>query len=455
MRRFDAVVIGGGILGCFAARNLCRYRLSVLLIEKENDICTGVTKANSAIVYAGYDNRVGSLKAGMTLKGNRDFGRLCQELEVPFSRCGSLMVSFSAEGDEALRKKYRAGLENGVPGIELVSPQQALEMESMLSGDITLALHAPGTGTVNPWKLGIAAWENAAANGCSGLFGAEVLGIVRSGSGYVIRCDKEEINCRCVINCAGLAADRVQELLFPPSVRLFCDGADFIVLDKEAKKPSRVIFHQDAEHGKGITAIPTTEGNLLLGPSRREPGPFPSSTTEEGLAFLRKDAMKLLPGLELEKCIRSFAGLRPNPHRVVLRIGKYVPDGSSIGSFVIERPEAGFISLIGIKTPGLTCANELGSYVARNAAEYLQAEENPGFDGHRRAIGQSYNSPIVCRCEHITKAQIIEAIKRGAKDADGVKRRVGSGMGRCQGGRCNIEIRRLLKEFGNNSNGIL
>lgn len=449
MRRYDAVVIGGGVLGCFAARNLRRYDISTLLIEKASDVCTGVTRANSAIVYAGYDNRVGSLKAKMTLRGNGSFGQLCDELEVPFSRCGSLMVSFSHEGDAALRKKYYAGIENSVPGLELISGKAALDMESMLSPHISLALYAPSTGTVNPWQLGIAAWENACANGCDTIFDTSVECIESCDGGYVLRCEHEEIFCRSVINCAGIAADKVQEMLFPPSVRIFCDAADFLVLDKLAKKPGRIIFHQDAEHGKGITAIPTTEGNLLLGPSRRPLSHAHSATAEEGTAFLRRDALKILPGLEMNMLIRSFAGPRPNPHRVVLRNGEYVPDGSSIGSFVIERPEPGFISFIGIKTPGLTCAEELGLYAARLVAEYLSAEENHGFDGHRRAIVRGLNSRIICRCEGVTEAEVYEAIARGAKDADGVKRRVGSGMGRCQGARCNYEIERILEEYRN------
>lgn len=436
-------------MGCFAARNLRRYNISTLLIEKANDVCTGVTRANSAIVYAGYDNRVGSLKAQMTLNGNAGFDGLCEELELPFSRCGSLMVSFSEQGNAALHKKYEAGRENRVPGLELIDAAAALEMEPMLSADISLALYAPSTGTVNPWQLGIAAWENASANGCDTLLETAVESIEKRDGGYVVICEAEEILCRSIINCAGIAADRVQEMLFTPSVRIFCDGADFLVLDKRAKKPGRIIFHQDAEHGKGITAIPTTEGNLLLGPTRRELSHSPTATNCEGLAFLRQDALKILPGLELDMCIRSFAGPRPNPHRVVLENGEYVPDGSSIGSFVIERPEPGFISFIGIKTPGLTCAEELGLYAARSMAEYLGACENTSFDGRRRAIIRRLNSRIICRCEAVTEAEIHEAIARGAKDVDGVKRRVGSGMGRCQGGRCNYEIERILEKHRN------
>ena len=297
--------------------------------------------------------------------------------------------------------------------------------------------------------MGIAAYENAVANGCEVLLNTPVRGIQRVSGGYVLQMDRDEIFCKMVLNCAGAAADRVQEMVFAPSVRLFHDAADFLVLDKHAKKPGHIIFHQDAEHGKGVTAIPTTEGNLLLGPTRRPLTGAPYSTTESGLAFLQEDSLRILPELELDMTIRSFGALRPNPHRVVFKDGEYVPDGSSIGSFVIERPEANFISLIGIKTPGITCANELGMYLAETTATYLDAEKNPGFAPCRRAIARSDEQEIICQCEQITKGQILEAIARGAVTADGVKRRVGSGMGRCQGSRCTWAIEKLLEECRN------
>jgi len=449
MRKFDAVVIGGGILGCFAARNLMKWNLSVLLLEAAEDVCTGITRANAAVVYAGYDNRIGSLKGNMTLRGNADFDRLCQELDVPFSRCGSFMVSFSAEGNAALEKKFRAGTGNGVPGLSLISGDAAKEREPMLTEGITKALYAPTTGTVNPWQLGIAAYENALKNGCEAKLNTPVLGICPTDGGYVIQTSGEEIFCKTIINCAGSAADKVQEMVFAPSVRLCCDGADFLVLDKRAKSPRHIIFHQAQEHGKGITAIPTTEGNLLLGPTRRELGRSPYATTCEGLTFLREDALKILPGLEFGQTIRSFGSVRPNPHRVILRNGKYVPDGGSIGSFCIERPAESFISLIGIKTPGITCAQELGAYVAREIAGYLQAAPNAGFDPSRKGIGKVRGQQIVCQCEAVSKEEILEAIRRGATTVDGVKRRVGSGMGRCQGSRCSDAIERILEECQN------
>lgn len=466
MKFFDVVIIGGGVLGCFAARNLMRYDLSAVLIDAADDVCTGITRANSAIVYAGYDNKAGSLKAAMTVAGNASFDRLCEELEVPFSRCESLMVSFGERGIGVLQKKYDIGLTNGVPGLRLISGEEAREMEPMLSHRTAAALHSPTTGTVNPWQLGIAAYENALHNGCTPMLNTEVVGIEQRSSRYIVKTRQGEIECRAVLNCAGLQADKVQEFLFPPSFRLFPDAADFLVMDKNAPSPSRIIFHESEERGKGITAIPTTEGNLLLGPTKRPLEDRPFATTAAGLSELLEGAKALLPDFDPGGVIRSFAAVRPNLHQVVLRDGVYVPDGKSIGSFVIDTPAPGFYSLLGIKTPGLTCADELGRYLAEHTAAYLDAAESIAFAPHRRAMTRTactdhdhWNhlirknndfGTIICQCETVTKGEILEAIARGARTVDGVKRRLGSGMGRCQGARCATEIAAILREAGIN-----
>ncbi len=445
MMHFDAVIIGGGVLGCFAARELLRWRLTVALLEADDDVCAGITRANSAIVYAGYDNQVGSLKARLTVQGNASMGALCEELDVPFSRCSSLLVTTDRESQPTLEKKLRHGRENGVPQLCLLSGEEAREMEPMLTEQVTAALYAPSTGTVNPWQLGIAAFENAVHNGCEPFLNTKVLGIRKVKDGYILETDRAEFSCRAVINCAGLAADRIQELLFPPSVRLHLDAADYLVLDKLTQKPARVIFHQADRCGKGITAIPTTEGNLLLSGARR-PLTTPFATTQDGLQRLHADTARLLPDVDLRKVIRSFGAVRPNPYRVVEQNGQWVPDGSSIGSFCMEHPALGFFSLMGIKTPGLTCARELGYYVAARCAAELHAEENCRFDPIRKCHVQP-DGEILCRCEQITKAEILDAIARGAGTVDAVKRRVGSGMGRCQGSRCTYEIQQLLEAY--------
>ena len=437
MKRFDAVIIGGGILGCFVARNLRRWKISTLILEKEDDVCKGITRSNSAIVYAGYDNRPGSLKAELTVRGNANMASLCDELEVPFSRCGSLLVTYDSGTVSKLERKLQNGIRNGVPGVRLLSGTEAEAMEPMLRPGVAAALFSPSTGTVNPWQLGIAACENAVNNGAELLTNTQVHGIRKREDGFVLETSGGEICCKMVFNCAGLSADRVQELAFAPSVRLELDGAEYLVFDRLAPKPERIIFHQAESCGKGITAIPCVEGNLLIS-GVRKPMEIPFATTAQGLRELHDATKELLPDTDPGQVIRSFGAVRPNP---------YMENGESLHDFCIDHPAPGFYSLIGIKTPGLTASNELGLYLAKKAAEYLDAEENPDFDPKRKRISEKDNE-IICRCEQITRAEIIEAIHRGAVTVDGIKRRVGSGMGRCQGSRCTYAIEQLLEEYG-------
>lgn len=439
MKHYDAIIIGGGILGCTLARNLRRWNIRTVLIEKEDDVCRGITRANSAIVYAGYDNKPGSLKAELTVRGNANMEKLCAELEVPFSRCGSLLVTYDEPSVARFEKKLRNGSKSGVPGLRLISGAEAEAMEPTLRKGVAGALYAPSTGVVNPWQLGIAAYENALQNGAEALLNTEVLAIRQLEEGFALETNTGPYFSKMVFNCAGLFADKVYELIFEPAVRLHLDGAEYLVFDVRSPKPDRVIFLQAASCGKGITAIPCVEGNLMISGTRKDiQRPF--ATTAEGLEELHRETKALLPSTDPSMVIRSFGAVRPNP---------YVASGESLHDFCIENPAPGFYSLIGIKTPGLTAANELGLLLAEKAAAYLGAEENPEFDPKRKAITRKDNE-IICLCECVTKAEILEAIRRGATTVDGVKRRVGSGMGRCQGSRCAWEIAKLLKETGAN-----
>lgn len=453
MERFDAAVIGGGLLGCFAARELSRRKLDIALLEVREDVCTGISRANTAVVYPGYDHEPGTLKAEMTVRANAAFDRLCKELDVPFSRCGSLMLSFGPRADAVLRKKLQNGEANGVPGLRLLDAERVYAMEPGLAPGLRHALFSPTAGTVNPWQLGIAACENAVHNGVQLRLNTKVEALHQETDGYLLETDQGAIRTRAVINCAGLAAQWVQELLFPPSVRIVPTAGDYLVLDKTSVgKPTHILEYEPEEKVKGLTVVPTVEGSLLLGPSERD-NTLDYATTEDGLLWVREQAARLLPGLDLDGTIRSFAAVRPNPEQM---------DGRSIHSFCIEHPAERFWSLIGIKTPGLTCARELGHYVAEALARELHAEENTAFDPIRRGIQNAHTlsfderqklaeaqrdyGEIVCCCEDVTRGEILEAIRRGACTVDGVKRRVGTGMGRCQGARCEQKITALLSE---------
>lgn len=439
MERVDVAVIGGGVLGAFVARNLCRWQLETLLIEAEKDVCMGITRANSAIVYAGYDNKPGSLKAAMTVAANAEFDTLCEQLSVPFQRVGSLMVSMDAKGEATLQKKYEQGKMNGVSSLKLLSAEEARTIEPMLTEKISTALWAPSTGTVNPWQLGIAAYENALENGCRSMLESRVCSIRQEKEGYIIETEHDLVCCRAIVNAAGLFAANVQEMVFPPSVRLTFDAADYLVFDRLMPSPKHIIF-QEYSDGKGITAVPTVEGTLLLEAPGRTLTTDWWATSRDGLVALRQQAKSLFPDLSMTAVIRSFAAMRPNPYLINSL-------DTRLHDFVIAEPAEDFISLIGVKTPGLTCANVLGRYVADKLAKRLNASANVDFVEKRR-VQLEKDGEIVCRCEGVTKGDIINAIARGARTVDGVKHRVGSGMGRCQGSRCRYTIATLLKEAG-------
>ena len=449
----DVVIIGAGVLGCFAARAMAEYDLKTLVLEQREDVCTGISRANTGIVYTGLDTRPGTLKTDLCVKANQGFETLCRELEVPFSRCGSLMISFGARGDRVLKEKLARGRENGVPGLELLDRAEVLRREPHLSPNVTGGLFAPGTGTVNPWDLGIAAFENAKANGVEFRFNETVQRMHRGEGGFRLETDGGDYFCQAVVNCAGLSADVVRELTQRPLMRIFPSGADYLVLDRElAGLVNHVIFHEPEEPGKGLTLVPTVDGNILAGPTERAEEGRDYAGSISGMETLERLCAQVIPELPVEKTIRSFASHRPNPYYVREKNGRWEREEKGIPSFTVLEEE-GLFSLVGIKTPGLTCAAELGRLTAQKAAAYLNCDaRNLRFDPRRRGMivtrglspekrnelirqNPDYGT-VVCRCRGISMAEVKEAVGRGAVTVDGVKRRVGAGMGRCQGSYC-------------------
>ena len=270
MERFDVAVVGAGVLGCFAARALTALEVSVVVLEAREDVCTGVTRANTGIVYTGMDTRPGTLKTELCVRANRDFAALCAELDVRFSRCGSLMVACSPRAEAVLRERLARGTENGVPGLRLMGREETLAMEPNLTPAVTLGLFAPGTGTVDPWELGIAAFENARANGADFRFNEEVTHMERAGAGYLLTTPAGQYAARAVVNCAGLSAAAVREYTKIPAVRIFPTAGDYLVLDDSQRGfIRRVIFHEPEAKEKGLTLVPTVDGR----PPRTAPRP--------------------------------------------------------------------------------------------------------------------------------------------------------------------------------------
>lgn len=462
MERYDVAIVGAGLLGCFAARALSRYTLRILVLEQREDVCTGISKANTGIVYAGYDTKPGTLKTELTVRANARFDTLCSELGVTFRRRGSLMIACGPRADGILQKKYAHGQENGVPGLQMLTADEVLEKEPNLCHSVTGGLYAPTTGVVNPWELGIAAFENARSNGAEFHFREKLLHIANQGNGFLLETDRDRYVCRAVLNCGGLSADGIRELLYGPKLRLFPSAADYLVLDDTAGNFLRhVVFHEPEIKGKGLTLVPTVDGNLLVGPTEHDWDGRPGMGTEiDGLEELRQLCGEIVPTLDLGQTIRNFGSLRPNPYGVYEENGVLQRESRSISNFSILE-EAGLFSLIGIKTPGLTCAHELGEYITRRITEYLgDVRENKRYNPIRQPIPRPRNmneadrsecirqnsdyGRILCRCREVSQGEVLEAIRRGAVTVDGVKRRTGAGLGRCQGGYCMQTVLELL-----------
>lgn len=461
-RKTEVLIIGAGILGCFAARALSRYKLDISVIEKEADVCTGISKANTGIIYQGYDQHHGSLKAELCKRASASFSALCAELDVSYKRTGLLMLSFGPNADKVLEKKIRNAESGAIPNVHLIGPQEIYSFEPSLRDGVTHALYAEDTYVVNPWDLGIAAFENAKANGTSFYLNEEVINIRKESDSFLIETNKQTFLAKRVLCCGGLKADMLWEMVCRPMIRLIPQAADYLVFDTYC---GNLIHHvlsvEPEEKGDGITIVPTADGNLLLGPTRRDIiGEFDGSTALKGLSELKKKGKWLLPDLPLEQVIRSFAAARPNPF--TLDKNGEITD-KSLKDFVILE-EDGFFDLIGVKTPGITCANELGLHLADKIIRSFERtpELKTDFVPTRKAIPKtsellnknpealSLLSPeyleIICRCKNVSKGEILEAIKRGAFTVDGIKRRTGAGMGRCQGGYCMEKILKLLSE---------
>ena len=460
IRKCDVLIIGAGILGCFAARALSRHDLDIIVIEKREDVCTGITRANTGIIYQGYDQHPGSLKARLTQQASNSFPTLCEELDVRYRKTGLLMLSFGPNADRVLKKKIENGHKNGIEDISIIDSRHVYELEPALCEGISSALYSENTYTVDPWELGIAAFENAAANGVRFYFNEEAHTIARSDDGFIIESGTTIYLASRVLCCAGFAADRLWDMVSRPIVKILPLAADYLVFDKsEGGVISHVISVEPEEKGEGLTLVPTVSGNILAGPTRRQIAGMPDGSTDiAGIRELKEKCSKLVPSLSLDKIIRNFGAARPNPYYT-----EY--DGSisdrSVNDFVILE-DNGFFDMIGIKTPGITCADELGRYISARIIDSMEKKPgpNPHYSPIRKGIPKiakliEEGSPLpeglsedcfdmICRCEHISRGEVMEAIRRGATTVDGVKRRTGAGMGRCQGGYCMEKILQIL-----------
>ena len=453
---YDVVIIGCGVVGASAAYELARYKLRVAVLEAAADIAAGTTKANSAIIHAGYDPEPGTLLARLNVAGNRLTGEICEKLQVPFKRVGSLVVAFSPEQLPTLRTLYDRGCKNGVPGLRLLSGEEARAMEPGLSEEVCGALFAPSAGIIDPWGFAIAMAETAVRGGVELRRDCPVTGIEDTGAGFVLHTPAGDVAARFVLNAAGVDADRVHEMLEPNDWHTLPSRGEYYLLDKsEHDRVSRVIFQCPGPEGKGVLVAPTIHGNLICGPNAEAvEDRLDLGNTAAGMAEVRAKAARSVPGVEWRQNIRNFAGLRANTIR---------------SDFIIEESKAhpGFIDLAGIKSPGLSSAPAIAKMAAEMlAADGLALEPDPDFVDRREHIvfknlsAEEKNELIrkdprygrvVCRCETITEGEIVAALHSPIppRSINGVKRRCNAGMGRCQGGFCGPRVQEIIaRELG-------
>ena len=452
---YDVAVIGAGVVGSLTARALTRYRLSVAVLERAEDVAMGTSKANSAIVHAGFDAPEGSNKALFNVQGNAMMEETAHELGVPFQRNGSMVLAFGPEDEEKIQELYERGQKNGVPGLCILTGDQARETEPALSPDVTAALLAPTGGIVCPYELTIAACGNAMDNGAALLTGFEVIGAERTAEGWRLSArDGRTLDARFVVNAAGLYADQVAALMGDESLHIHPRRGEYLLLDrKEGRTVSHTLFQTPSVMGKGVLVTPTVDGNLLLGPTSVDlTDKEDLSSTAEGLAQVAKLASRSVPSVALRSVITSFAGLRA------------CEDGHD---FVL-RAENHALHLAGIESPGLSAAPALAEEAVRLLGEMgCPLTPNPDFQPvrpHSPVFRRMDNAAraaliqqdprygrVVCRCETVTEGEIVAAIHQNppARDVDGIKRRTRSGMGRCQGGFCGPQVVEILaRELG-------
>lgn len=453
---YDIIVIGGGVIGGAILRELSRYNYSLCMVEKENDVCMGQSKANSGIVHGGFDALPGTLKARFNVEGNKMMAEYAKELGVKYNNCGSLVVAFGEEEIPTLESLKKRGEINGVEGLEIISQEKLRKLEPNISDEAVSALFAPTGGIICPYCLTIASIGNAMDNGAKLITNFDVNNVKKIDNGFrIYSSNGQSVDGSIIINAAGAGASLVANAFGDNSFEIKGRRGEYILLDRESGDfISHTIFCTPTAKGKGILMTPTVDHNILMGPTAECIDDFSTDTTRQGLSTIISKANRICKAVPIYNTITSFAGVRAYTDK---------------GDFIIEESSAvkGLINVVGIESPGLTSAPAIGVYVAQIVQEKKPCCKNERFNGIRKPeaffkdlsveeknalikADPSYGR-IICRCEQITEGEIISAIRQNppATDVDAIKRRTRAGMGRCGGGFCQPHVAEILsKELG-------
>ena len=447
---FDFVVIGAGVIGGMVARELTKYTDSICILEKGSDVSLGATRANSAIVHAGFDAKEGSLKARLNVRGSKMMKKVCSELGVKYKNNGSLVVGFNEEDEKTLIELCDRGKINGVEGVRVIYRDEIVKLEPNIGETVSVALYAPTGAIVCPYELCMATVGNAMDNGAELKLNFKVERIEAREGGYEVFSADDSVLCKCIINCAGVYSDEIAKMVGDDSFTILPRRGEYMLLDREVGGHiTHTIFRCPSKMGKGVLVSPTVDGNLLVGPTAEDINDKEdTSTTAAGLAKVRALSAEQVKNIDFSKVITSFTGLRAT---------------GSTGDFVIGMPRPGFLNLGAIESPGLSSAPAIAEYVASMLYDvgYIGEKRND-FNPTRRPMHYFASlsveeknelikqrpeyAHIICRCETVSEGEILDAIRTNPRptDVDGVKRRTRASMGRCQGGFCTPYIIDLL-----------
>ena len=464
---YDVLIIGGGVIGSAIARELARYEGNFCLIEKNEDVCTGTSKANSAIVHAGFDAKNGTLMAEMNVKGNEMMGEVAKELDIPFKRNGAFVLCFDNKDLNSLQDLYQRGINNGVKDLQILTREEALELEPNLGDSVVAALYAPTSGIICPFALTIAFAENAADNGVEFKLNTPCEKIEKTEFGFRVYSKNEVIETKAIVNAAGVYADEIHNMVCDNKLKITPRKGEYILCDKKVGTLcERTLFQLPTKLGKGILVSPTVHGNLILGPTALDIEDKEGiDTTKEGLDSVIEKASLSVKNVPVRSAITSFSGLRAHIDH----------------DFILCESTPSFFDATGIESPGLSSAPAIGIYMAEMVAKKFSFNKKADFNPVRHGVIHASElsieeraaliekdpayGRIICRCEMISEGEILSSIHRtlGATTLDGVKRRTRAGMGRCQAGFCSPKVMEILsrelnipldeiKKNGENSN---
>ena len=451
----DVLIIGAGVTGTMIARELSKYLLDVVILDKNNDAGDATSSANSAIVHSGYDPEPGSLKAKFNVLGNKKYPELVKQLDVPFDNCGSLTIATEDEQLEVLKELAERSKLNGVE-VKLLNKEEVIKMEPNINPEVKGALFAPTAGIIDPFNLVVHAMENAIDNGVKFLRNHEVLDIKKQDDVYLVKTDKEDLFATVVINAAGVKSDKIAAMVEAIDWAITPRKGEYFVLDHYAPGlVNHTIFPLPSKKGKGVLVSMTTSGNYIVGPSSELADPDDVSTDSPTLSNIRKAATIMVPAIPFNQTIRVFAGERATCTR---------------HDFIIEyaKSDKHFINVAGIESPGLASSPAIAEYVVEELVRPLLAlKSNPTFNPCVRKYNRMHymseeeqqkvlkENPeygqIICNCEQISLGEIKDALNRSCPPVSikGVKRRVRAGYGKCQGGFCQPKVLMILaKHYG-------